>query len=299
MALMVYFNGLLRHDYEVNVPMLDRSYLYGEGLFETMKATQGFIPFLQEHLARLFKGMDLLQMQLDISGAKLEFALYQTLHHNRLKNAYLRLTLSRENIEMGNFEPSENTNLIVVARPLPRIPQRFYTQGATAEVSEDFKIAPDRLSQVKTANYLRQLLSWRTAKSHGADEALLTNTMGRIVEGATTNIFLHDGEKYITPSLEEGILPGITRQVAIDLMVKNRLPYEERGITLEDLFRAQEAFLTNSIKEIVPLTKVNGQIIGLGEVGPKTKYIQQLFREEVQFRFERFESRRWGVENVV
>src|SRR5436190_7089804 len=105
MSEFVYFNGLLRHESEVSVSMLDRSYLYGEGLFETMKASQGFIPFMQEHLNRLFKGMDLMQMHLDISGAKLEFALYQTLHHNRLMNAYLHLPLSRENLEIGNWEP--------------------------------------------------------------------------------------------------------------------------------------------------------------------------------------------------
>jgi branched-chain amino acid aminotransferase len=299
MANLVYFNGLLRHEHEVNLSILDRSYLYGEGLFETMRATQGFIPFLQEHLSRLFKGLDLLQMHLDISGAKVEFALYQTLHHNRLKNAALRMTLSRENVDVGDWEPGENTNLIVVARPLPRIPPRLYAQGCSAHLVEDYRIAPDRLCQVKTTNYLRQLLAWRKAKEKGADEALLTNTSGRLVEGATTNLFLFDGEKYLTPSLEEGILPGVTRQILIDLMVKTRLPHEERGITLDDLFRAKEAFLTNSIKEIVPLTKVDNQIIGGGEVGPKTQHLMQLFKEDIQYRFERFESRRWGVENVV
>ena len=299
MAQLVYFNGLLRHDNEVSVSMLDRSYLYGEGLFETMKASQGFIPFLQEHLSRLFKGLDLLKMSLDISGSKLEFALYQTLHHNRLKNAYLRVTLSRENIEMGNFKPSENSNLIVVARSLPRIPQRFYAQGCSALLIEDFKIAPDRLSQVKTTNYLKHILSWRMAKEQGADEALLSNTSGNLVEAATANLFIHDGERYVTPPLEEGILPGVTRQVLIDLMVKNRLPYQERPLKLEELLNAKEAFLTNSIKEIVPLTKVNGQAIADGQPGAKTAQVQQLFREEIQFRFERFESRRWGVENVV
>lgn len=299
MANLVYFNGLLRHEHEVNLSMLDRSFLYGEGLFETMRATQGFIPFMQEHLARLFKGMDLLQMHLDISGAKLEFALYQTLHHNRLKNAYLRLTLSRENVEIGDWTPSENTNLIVVAKNLPRIPQKLYSQGCSAWIVEDYKIAPDRLCQVKSTNYLRQILAARAAKEQGADEALLTNTSGRLVEGATTNLFLFDGERYLTPSLEEGILPGVTRQILIDLMVKSRLPHEERGITMEDLSRAKEAFVTNAIKEIVPLTKVNGNSIGTGDVGPKTQHLQQLFKEEMQYRFERFESRRWGVENVV
>lgn len=295
----VYFNGLLRQESEISVSPLDRSYLYGEGLFETMKASQGFIPFLQEHLNRLFRGMELLKMKLDLSGAKLEFALYQTLLHNRLKNAYLRLTLSRENQEIGNFEPSENTNLIVFARALPRIPPKLYAQGCAGLIIDDYKIATDRLRQVKSTNYLRQLLAQRTAQEAGADEAILTNTMGRIVEGATTNLFFHDGEKYLTPPLEEGIIPGVTRQVLVDMMVKNRLGCEERPITETDLMNAKEAFLTNSIKEVMPMTQVNGKPIGDGKVGPKTQYIHQLYKEEIQFRFERFESRRWGVENIV
>ncbi len=295
MSNLVYFNGLLRREDEVNITPLDRAYLYGEGLFETMRATQGFIPFLDEHLNRLFRGLDLLKMKLNISGAKLEFALYQTLHHNQLKDAYLRLTLSRENLQIGSFEPGENINLVVAAKPLPRIPSRIYEEGCSAVICENFRIIPDRLCEVKSTNYLRNLLAQRDAKEAEADEALMKNSMNRVVEGATANLFLYDGEKMLTPPSEEGILPGIIRQVVIDLMVKHHLPYEEKAIKTETLFNAQEAFLTNSIKEIFPLTVVNHKKIGHGKVGLVTKNIMQLFREEIQFRLEQFESRRWGV----
>jgi branched-chain amino acid aminotransferase len=298
MPNLVYFNGLLRTEEEVNLTPLDRSYLYGEGLFETMRATEGFIPFLDEHLTRLFRGMDLLNMKLNLSGAKLEFALYQTLHHNRLKNAYLRLTLSRENEAIGSIETSENTNLVVVAKPLPRIPQKIYDEGCSAMVSEEYKIAPDRLCQIKSTNYLRQLLAQREAREAGADEALMVNTYGRLVEGASSNLFLFDGKKFLTPPLEEGILPGITRQVVIDLLVKNRFSYEERPIDLAELWKMEEVFLTNSIKEIFPLTHANQKKIGSGKVGPQTQKMMQLFKEEVQFRLENFESRRWGVQDM-
>lgn len=296
MASLVYFNGSLRQENEVALSMLDRSYLYGEGLFETMRATQGFIPFLQEHLDRLFRGMDLLQMQMDISGAKLEFALYQTLHHNHLKNAYLRLNLSRENKEVGSTEPSENLNLIVMARPFIKIPQRIYKEGCSAVFVNDFKITPDRLRQVKSTNYLRQLLAQKLAEEQGADEALMTNTAGHLVEGARANLFLRLNGKWVTPPLEEGILPGVTRQVVIDLMVKNRIEHEERALEFSDLQKAEEAFFTNAIREIFPLTRVDEKPIALGKVGEATQYLMQMFREEIQFRFEKFESRRWGVQ---
>ncbi|MFO1462707.1 MAG: aminotransferase class IV [bacterium] len=296
MSGLVYFNGMLKHEHEVSFWALDRSYLYGEGLFETMKATRGFIPFLTEHLQRLFRGMDLLRMQLNISSSKLEFALYQTLHHNRLKDAYLRLTLSRENHEMGKLQPGAGTNLVVLARPLDKPPAKLYSEGARAVVVEDFKISPDPLCQIKSTNYLRSVVAQRMAQEQGADEALLRNTAGNLAEGATMNLFLYDGQKVVTPPVSEGPLPGITRGAIIDLLVKNYLPYEERPVTLLDLLQAKEAFLTNSIKEILPLTRVNGQAIGNGLPGPETARISELFREELQFRFESFESRRWGVD---
>jgi len=298
MPTLVYFNGTLCQENEVSLSMLDRSYLYGEGLFETMKACQGFIPFLQEHLDRLFRGMDLLEMHLDISGAKLEFALYQTLHHNRLKNAYLRLNLSRENKELGSLEPSENLNLIVIARPLVKPPARIYRDGCSAYTVEDFKIAPDRLRQVKSTNYLRQLLAQRVAQEHGADEALMKNTYGRPVEGARANLFLWIEDKWITPPLEEGILPGVTRQIVIDLMVKNRIEHEERPLQTEDLQAAGEAFFTNAIRDVFPFSRLDGRPIGSGEVGKQTQRLMQMYKEEIQFRFERYESRRWGVQEL-
>lgn len=296
MSGLVYYNGMLKHEHEVAFWALDRSFLYGEGLFETMKAGRGFIPFLSEHLNRLFRGMDILRMNLNLSAHKLEFALYQTLHHNRLKDAYLRLMLSRENREIGSFEPGETTNLVVLAKPLEKAPKHYYTDGAKARVIEEFKISPDPLCQVKTTNYLRPMLAQRMAQERGADEALLLNTAGNLAEGATTNIFIYDGEKVVTPPVSEGPMSGVTRRVVIDLLVKNYVPYEERPITLEDLLGAKEAFLTNAIKEILPLTRVNDQSVGEGRPGPQTEMISTLFREEIQYRFESFESKRWGVD---
>jgi len=296
MSGLVYYNGMLKHEHEVAFWALDRSYLYGEGLFETMKATRGFIPFLNEHLQRLFRGLDVLRLQLNVSASKVEFALYQTLHHNRLKDAYLRLTLSRENREIGSFQMGDGSNLIVLARPFEKFPQKLYDDGARALVSEDFRIFPDPLCQIKSTNYLRSLLAQRLVQEKGAEEALLLNTSGNLAEGATTNLFLFDGEKIVTPPLSEGPLPGVTRRVVLELLAKNYLPYEERPISLEDLLGAQEAFLTNAIKEILPLTRVNDRPIGKGLPGPETSRIRELFQEEIQFRFENFESKRWGVD---
>ncbi|HCU25345.1 MAG TPA: hypothetical protein DF383_10020 [Deltaproteobacteria bacterium] len=292
---LIYFNGMLKHEHEVTLWTLDRSYLYGEGLFETLKASQGFIPFLPEHLQRLFHGMEVLRMRFEISASKIEFALYQTLHHNRLKDAYLRLMVSRENREIGSMEIGEGSNVVVLARPFEKPPLRLYTEGMSAQLVEDFKIFPDPLCQVKSTNYLRPLLAHRMARESGYDEALLLNTFGNLAEGATGNLFIFDGKKILTPPLSEGPLPGVTRQVVLELMKKNYLDYEEGPIKMADLLAAEEAFFTNSIKEIAPLTSVNDKPIGTGKVGAQTQRLMELFQEELQYRLESFESKRWGV----
>lgn len=296
MSGLVYFNGMLKHEHEVSLWALDRSYLYGEGLFETMKATRGFIPFLSEHLNRLFRGLDMLRMPIDLSASKLEFSLYQTLHHNRLKDAYLRLTLSRQNKEIGSVEPGDTVNLVVVAKALDKPPKRLQSEGAAAKVIEDFRISPDPLCQVKSTNYLRNLLSQRMAREGGFDDAILLNSAGNLVEAATANLFIFDGEKYLTPPLSEGPLPGVTRRVVLELLEKNYLPFEERPLKTADLLTASEAFLTSALKEVMPLTRVNDKPIGTGLPGNATDRIASIFNEEKQYRIESFESKKWGVE---
>ncbi|HKY63276.1 MAG TPA: aminotransferase class IV [bacterium] len=296
MSGLVYFNGMLKHEHEVSQWTLDRSYLYGEGLFETMKATHGFIPFLSEHLQRFFRGLDLLRMPIDLSASKLEFALYQTLHHNRLKDAYLRLTLSRLNKEFGSLEPGDSVNLVVVAKALDKVSKKLYTDGASAKVIEDFRISPDPLCQVKSTNYLRNILSQRMAQEGGFDLALLLNSAGNLVEAATANLFIHDGEKFLTPPLSEGVLPGVTRRIILELLEKNYLAFEERPLKVSDLLTASEAFLTSALKEVLPLTRVNDKPIGRGIPGKETERIASLFNEEKQYRIESFESKKWGVE---
>jgi branched-chain amino acid aminotransferase len=296
MSGLVYFNGMLKHEHEVSQWALDRSFLYGEGLFETMKASRGLIPFLAEHLQRLFRGLDLLRMPIELSASKLEFALYQTLHHNRLKDAYLRLTLSRQNKEIGSLEPAAGVQLIVVARALEKVNKKLYSEGVSARVIEDFRISPDPLCQVKSTNYLRNILSQRMAKDAGFDEALLLNATGNLVEAATSNLFIFDGEKILTPPISEGALPGVTRRVVLELLGKNYLPFEERPLKVADLLTASEAFLTSSLKEVLPLTRVNDKPIGRGVPGKETERVAALFDEEKQYRIESFESKRWGVE---
>jgi len=296
MSGLVYFNGILVPEKEVALSIKDRSYLYGEGLFETMKASQGVIPFLSEHLSRLFSGMDLLQIDFKISPSKLEFAIQQTLLHNRLKNAYIRVTVSRENESLGNFGSSEKSNLMVAVKPLKKVPAKLHEEGCCAAVIKDYPIHPDILCQIKSTNYLKYLMVQSEAGRVGAEEGILINTYGRLVEGATSNIFLHDGHQWVTPPREEGVLLGVTRRVLLEIMKKNQIPFEERPVELEELREVKEMIMSNAIREIIPVARVDDCPIGQGIVGENTLRLQELFQEEIQFRLESFESRQRGIE---
>lgn len=287
MSGLIYFNGILLHEMEVAIPVKDRSYLYGEGLFETLRATGGFVPFLPEHLERFFQAFKVLDFEPDLSPAKLEFAVYQTLLHNHLKEAYLRVQLSRENTTFGSLEPGDQYNLMVVTQSLPKGAEKSLKEGVQAVLFPEHQVLPHPLSGVKSTDYAINLRAKAFAKQSGAHEALFADPKGRLVEGASSNVFFWNGKAWVTPSLGQGALPGVMRRVLISLMEVYQLPYEERTVSLEELGEAEEAILTNAIWEILPLTRWEGKEVGDGKVGPQTRQLQEWLAEEIQYRQEK------------
>ncbi len=295
MSSLVYFNGILVPEREVALPPTDRSYLYGEGLFETMLATRGFIPFLREHLERLQNGMKVLDFQMDLSGPKLEFALYQTLLHNHMKDAVLRLTLSRQNENLSDTTWGENYNLLIFVRPIPSDREARRHQGARTVKYPHFRKWPGPLSAVKATNYLEYLQAKKYAEQHDAEEALILNAEGRIAEGSTTNIFLYTQDRWLTPSFEEGPLPGVTRRILLKMMERLGIPHEEAPVLPEAESQIDEAFLTNAVWEILPVTKIDGRPLGSAKPGKHTQHLQELWAEEIQYRWEQYESKAQGM----
>jgi len=298
MSELVYYNGILMSEREVAIPLTDRSYLYGEGLFETMKATRGFIPFLQEHFDRLIQGVEKFKFPLSISPAMIEFAVYQTLFHNRLKEAYIRLTLSRESKEIGDLTPGDKTNLLIVVKPLKKTSLEVLQPGCSVGLSEEFCITPDSFSQFKSTNYLRYLKAAQWAQENSFEEALLKNAHGNLVEASRANLFIHDGETWVTPGLDEGVIPGVTRRVLLALMKENQIPCEVRPVKPEEFATAQQAFLCNALKNIQPIQRVDQRLLYQGEVKAETQGLARLFQEEIQLRFEKFESKHWGAKSA-
>jgi len=280
MEQIVYLNGSLVPRSQARISPFDLGFLYGYGLFETMRAYSGRIFRLDSHLERLSKSAQLLG--LPQNAFNLKNACYDTLKANKLSDARIRLTAS---IGEGEAIPDPPRNpkstVLVIATSYTPPSAETYKKGFKSVVSSIRQNSQSPLSRLKTLNYLNQLLARREAKEKGAGEAILLNERGFLCEGSTSNIFLVSQGTLTTPSEESGCLPGITRQVVIELAQELGLRVAEREVRLEELLNADEAFLTGSLIELMPLTEVNGKPIDKGKRGKVTERLMATYKEAV------------------
>jgi branched-chain amino acid aminotransferase len=280
MEQIVYLNGALVPRSQARISPFDLGFLYGYGLFETMRAYSGLIFRLGIHMERLRRSAALIGLPLE--ALDLGKACYDTLKANNLADGRIRLTVS-----IGEGEATPNppkhprpTALVIAASYTPPS-AKTYQKGYKAVVSLIHQNSQSPLSRLKTVNYLNQLLARREAKEKGADEAILLNESGLLCEGSTNNIFLVSKGNLTTPDEESGCLPGITRQVVIELAKELGLKVAEREVRLEELLNADEAFLTSSLIELMPLTEVNGKPIGESKRGKVTERLMSAYKEAV------------------
>ena len=271
----VYLNGELVEAERAAVPALDRGLLYGYGLFETMRSYGGRVFRLAEHYRRLEAGADLLAIPVPLTLGALEEAVDATLARNTLPDARLRLTVT------AGPEAGGGSSVVLLAREVTEYPPELRRRGMAAVVSGVRRNETSPLARVKSLNCLDNLLAREEARRSGAGEALLLNTRGFIAEGATSNVFLVRDGALLTPAVEAGALPGITRQAVLELAGEDGIAVEEADVALPDLFGAGEAFLTNSVMEVMPLVSVDGRPVGPGRPGPLTERLARGYRELV------------------
>ncbi len=278
MEQIVYLNGSLVPRGQAKISPFDLGFLYGYGLFETMRAYSGHIFRLEEHLERLSQSARLLSVPLNAFDLKI--ACHDTLKANKLKDARIRLTVS---IGEGEAAPDlprhpRPTVLVTAARYVP-LSDETYRKGYKVVVSTVDRDSLSPLSRLKSTNYLSNILARREARASGADEAILLNERGLLCEGSTSNVLLVSKGNLVTPGEESGCLPGITRQAVIELARGLGISISEREVQLEELLQADEAFLTNSIMELMPVAEVNSQRIGRGKI---TRRLMQAYKETVK-----------------
>jgi branched-chain amino acid aminotransferase len=276
----VYLNDKFVPQEEAVVSVFDHGFLYGDGVYETLRAYRGRVFQLAEHLARLERSASRIQLHLPVSLERLTDLVRESLSRNQLQEAYLRITVSRGAGEIG-LDPAlcKSPTLVIIAKPFQPYPESLYADGVSVIVAKTRRNLPEALPpQVKSLNFLNNILAKMEAKAAGAHEALMLNHQGELTEGTTSNLFVVQRGRVRTPAVECGILNGITRGLVLQLASELGIPSEETRLTVDDLLRADECFLTNTTQEVLPVTRVNGTMIGNGRPGEITRRLHASFR---------------------
>ena len=279
---IVYLNGTLVPRQEAMVSPFDRGFLYGYGLFETMRSYKERVFRLDRHLTRLRLSAQRLALASELEAYDLEQAVYRTLEANKLADARIRLTVSAGPGGRALAPPVGGLITVLVFAEKLLLSPEAYEQGIRAALVSAKRNSLSPLSRVKATNYLGNLVAYSEAVALGAEEAILLNERGFIAEGSMSNIFLVAGGMLLTPSEESGILPGITREAVLELARELGVEATEGEISLADLLRADEAFLTSSVREVLPITSIDNKPVAQGSPGPVTKRLMAAYRHLVE-----------------
>ena len=282
--MKVFLNGAVVDESEALIAMNDRGVLFGDGVFETVRAYEGKPFRLERHLERLRAGCRELRIS-DIPRDKELRDILSELYRLNVASgdAYMRITLTGGPFD-GNrtLERSGSSGVYVVVKPFEGYPAHYYERGMRVIVSRIRKNESSPLSRIKSNNYLDNLVAKQEAKDRGADDALLLNGGGYLAEGTSSNLFLVQHGMVATPGIECGLLPGITREVVLELCEEYGVVCETGLFVLDDLLGADEAFFTVSTGEIVPIAEVEGSPIGFRCPGPFCLRLADAYRRLVK-----------------
>jgi len=280
MGTSVSIDGELVDPLTASVPVLDRGFLYGDSAFEVTR-TYGGQPFaLAAHLERLRGSCARLRIAFDVSDDTLGRELSTALTAARNDESYVRIIVTRGSTAIGlGVEGAQPSRRIVVVLPLPGQPEGIYERGIElATVTGARALDGSGASGAKASNYLPNILSLASAKARGGHEALSVGPNSEILEGATSNVFIVRGGVVRTPPIGLGILEGITRRVVLEGAAADGITIEQCLLFPPDLYGAEEAFITSSLREVMPVVRVDGVVLGSGRPGPMSAQMHRAFR---------------------
>ena len=282
--MKVYVNGEILDEDKAVISVFDRGFLYGDGIFETVRSYGGVVFCLKDHLDRLYSSMKSLKIRQSLSNKEMEKAVYELLRINNLEDASIRITISRGISKQRVFNISQNevANVVISAQSFIPRPIEFYEKGINADITHFKRNSQSLLSRFKALNYLESIIVRNEAIPKGSFETIFLNEFGYVCEGTVSNIFMVKGNKLMTPSLDCGVLPGITRKIVLELASYAALGTQEGKFKEEELKDSEEVFLTNSLIELIPVVKIDDRRIGNGRVGHLTQKIHSLYKELVK-----------------
>lgn len=280
---LIYINGKFVPSEEATVSVFDHGLLYGDGVFEGIRAYNGRVFKLQEHVKRLFDSAQAIMLRIPQTQEEIAEAILETLRQNNLKNAYIRPIVTRGVGDLG-LDPNKCSapTIIIMAVEWGAMYGDLYEIGLTAVTVTVRRTPPDSLPpNTKSLNYLNNIMAKIEANLKGGAEAIILDAQGRISEGSGDNIFVIKDGKIFTPYTINN-LKGITREAVMDMSKAKGYNIFERDLGLFDLYTADEVFVTGTAAEIGPVTKVDGRVIGGGKPGPITKDLMAAFKELTQ-----------------
>ena len=280
MSEKVFLNDKVVESDKACISVKDSGFLYGVGLFETMRSCGGVVFSLADHLDRLFFSAQSLNINISYTKEQITDAVYETLRANGLSDARLRLTLTGG--AMDREEAERKNTLLITATQFSPYPEQYYQNGATV-VLGSFKQNPsDPVSGHKSINYLPRMLALDMARQKGATEALWFTIDNRLAEGCISNVFLVKSSVVYTPLIETPVLAGVARKTVCQIAINNAITLIEKNLYISDLLEADEVFLTNVIMQILPVTHIETHVVGDGKVGAVTKRLTGLFEDFVR-----------------
>lgn len=284
MSLQVYIDGEYYPKEEAKVSVFDHGLLYGDGIFEGIRAYNGRVFRLDEHLERLYMSARAILIDIPLSLEEMREAVLETLRRNNLRDSYIRLVVTRGKGDLG-LDPRKcpRPAIIIIADEIKLYPQEIYENGMKLIIASTRKNSPDALSpRIKSLNYLNNILGKLEAINAGCAEAVMLDRHGYITECTSENIFLVKSGKLFTPTAVVGILEGITRSVVMELCERANLEVNMSFLTAHDLYVADECFVTGTGAELIPVVDLCGRPIGTGKPGPVTTKLLEDFRNLTQ-----------------
>jgi branched-chain amino acid aminotransferase len=271
--MKVFIDGKFCNERDAKVSVFDHGLLYGDGIFEGIRAYNGRVFRLKEHLDRLYYSAKAILLTIPMSREKIAAAVIESCRQNKIRNGYIRLVVTRGVGTLGlNPNSCKNPSVIVIAHKIQVYPPELYARGMAIVTVPTVRNLHSALNPaIKSLNYLNNILAKIEANNAGVEEAVLLNSEGFVSECTADNIFIIKQNKLFTPPLSAGALYGITRGVVMELARESGIEVSEPNLTRYDLFNADECFLTGTGAEIMPIVKIDGRVIGSGKPGPLTK----------------------------
>ncbi len=280
--MKIYINGKFYNKENAKISVFDHGLLYGDGVFEGIRSYNRVVFKLKEHVDRLFESAHSIMLMIPFSKDKMINAVVETLKANGLDDAYIRLVVTRGEGDLG-LDPRKckaGATVIIIADKIALYPEKFYKEGLSIITVPTIRNLPEAVNpQIKSLNYLNNILAKIEATNAGSEEAIMLDSLGYVAECTGDNIFIVKNNHLYTPPQCMGSLRGITRDTVLEIAEKNKISAHEHVLTRHEVFISDECFLTGTAAEIIPVVKVDGRVIGTGKPGEVTLRLMNKFKE--------------------